>query len=313
MKFIADMKEHDHIIGHFFCKSKHSLKTRNGKTYFSLKLQDKTGLVDAKVWEITKDIQDFNEGEMIKIDATALAYNGDIQIKVIKIRRSQEGEYVLSDFIPTTKHNVDEMYEKVKAIIATISNAKLRTLVENILVKDDARAAALRSHSAAKQMHHSYMGGLLEHTLAVAEICDFMSSRYRYVNRDLLMAGALLHDFGKIYELSPMPYNEYTDDGQMLGHIIIGVEMIALEAAKIENFPREVASLLKHLIISHHGEYEFGSPKLPQTTEATLLHFADNMDAKLKTMEELFDSDTSPGPWVGYHKAFNRYLRKSDF
>lgn len=313
MKFIADIRENDHIIGHYFCKSKQSLKTRAGKTYFSLKLQDKTGIVEAKVWEITRDIQDFNEGEMIKIDATALSYNNEVQIKIVKTRRSQEGEYEISDFIPTTKHNVEEMYGKVKALIKSVNTIPLRTLLENILVKDKKRAEALKKHSAAKQMHHSYMGGLLEHTLSVAEICDFMSGRYQYVNRDLLIAGALLHDFGKIYELSPMPYNEYTDDGQMLGHIIIGVEMIALETAKIENFPHEIASLLKHLVISHHGEYEYGSPKLPQTTEAILLHFADNMDAKLKTMEELFDSDISPGPWVGYHKAFNRYLRRSDF
>jgi len=313
MKFIADMRENDHILGHYFCKSKQSLKTRTGKTYYSLKLQDKTGSVDAKVWELTKEVQDFNEGEMIKIDATVLSYQNEVQVKVSKVRRSQEGEYEISDFIPCTKKNIDKMYGQLVDIIKSIENTYLKSLLENILIKNEARAAALKSHSAAKQMHHGYMGGLLEHTLSVAQICDYMSGRYKYVNRDLLLTGALLHDIGKIYELSAMPYNEYTDDGQMLGHIIMGVEMVALEVVKIDGFPHQLASLVKHLIISHHGEYEYGSPKLPSTTEATLIHYADNMDAKLKTLEELFDSDTSPGPWVGYHKALARHIRKSDF
>ena len=312
MKFIAELKENDHVLGHYLCKFKQSLKTRTGKTYYSIKLQDKTGTVDAKVWELTNDIQDFNEGDMIKIDATALSYQNEIQIKIHKLRRSQEGEYVMSDYIPTTDKNIDEMYGQIVDLVNSIENTYIKTLLENILIKDQARAAALKSHSAAKAMHHSYMGGLLEHILAVAQICDFMSSRYRYVNRDLLLAGALLHDIGKIYELSPMPQNEYTDDGQMLGHIIIGVEIVVVETMKIENFPHEIASLIKHLIISHHGEFEFGSPKLPSTAEALLLHYADNIDAKLKTIEEVLDKDTTPGPWAGYHKALARYIRNSD-
>jgi len=313
MTFIADMKEHDLIVGHYFCKSKQSLKTRVGKTYYSLKLQDKTGMVDAKVWELTKDIQDFNEGEMIKIDASVLSYNNEIQVKVNKIRRSQHGEYVLSDFIPSTTKDVEKMYGQVVGIIKSIENLHLKTLLENILVKDEARAKALKTHSAAKQIHHGYMGGLLEHTVSVAQICDFVCKRYDYVNRDLLLTGALLHDIGKIYELSPMPYNEYTDDGQLLGHLVMGVEMIAVEIAKIEGFPHQLASLVKHMIVSHHGELEFGSPKVPAIAEATILYYADNMDAKVKTIEELLDSDTSPGPWVGYHKALSRYIRKSEF
>ncbi|MCL1788018.1 MAG: HD domain-containing protein [Defluviitaleaceae bacterium] len=310
MKFITELKDNDHVLGHYLCKFKQSLKTRTGKTYYSLKLQDKTGAVDAKVWELTNDIQDFNEGDMVKIDATALSYQNEIQLKVHKLRRSQEGEYVLSDYIPTTEKNVDEMYAQLVAMVESVENTYIRTLLENILIKDKDRAAALKSHSAAKAMHHGYMGGLLEHILSVAQICDFMSGRYKYINRDLLLAGAFLHDIGKIYELSPMPQNEYTDDGQMLGHIIIGVEMVVVETLKIPDFPHDIASLIKHLIISHHGEYEFGSPKLPSTSEAILLHYADNMDAKLKTIEEVLDKDTTPGLWTGYNKALARYLRK---
>ena len=311
MKFISEIRENDHIVDHYLCKFKQSLKTRTGKTYYSIKLQDKTGTVDAKIWELTKDIQDFNEGEMIKIDATALSYQNELQIKINKLRRSQEGEYQTSDYIPTTEGNIDEMYGMIVALINSIENIHLKTLVENIIVKNSDRANALKTHSAAKFMHHSYMGGLLEHTLYVAQTCDFMASRYKYINRDLLIVGALLHDIGKIYELSPMPQNEYTDDGQMLGHIIIGIEMVVLEVAKMEGFPHELASLLKHLIISHHGEYEYGSPKLPYTAEAMLLHFADNMDAKLKTISEIIDQDTTPGPWSGFQKSLGRYIRNA--
>jgi len=312
MKFIADMRESDNIIGHYFCKAKQSLKTKTGKTYYSITLQDKTGTAEGKVWDLNRDIQDFEEGDMIKIDATALLYNNDIQLKVHKTRRSQEGEYAMSDYIPCTEKNIDEMYSQIVSLVESVKNVHIKTLLENILVKNPERANLLKTHSAAKMMHHSYMGGLLEHILSVAQLCDFLSSRYKYVNRDLLIAGALLHDIGKIYELSPMPKNEYTDDGQMLGHIIIGVEMVAVEVLNIEGFPHQVASLIKHLIISHHGEFEFGSPKLPSTAEAMLLHYADNIDAKLKTIEEVLDKNTAPGPWTGFQKPLGRYLRNSD-
>ena len=313
MRYISELKENEQIIEHYMCKQKNSLKTRAGKTYYALKLQDKTSVIDAKVWELHGDIGNFEEGDIIKIDAMVLNYQNDLQMKVNKLRKSREGEYVMSDYIPTTEQNVDSMFAELVAIINSIENTLLKTLLENLILKNEAHSAALKTHSAAKSMHHSYMGGLLEHILSVTQICDFMSRRYKYINRDILLTGAVLHDIGKLYELSPMPKNEYTDDGQMLGHIIIGVEMITAEAAKIPDFPHELASLIKHCIISHHGEYEFGSPKLPYISEAILLHYADNMDAKLKTFEEILDKDTTPGPWAGYQKALNRYVRKSDF
>ena len=313
MTFIADIKDGDHILGHYFCKFKQSLKTKTGKSYYSIKLQDKTGVIDAKVWDITNEIQDFEEGEMIKIDADALLYQGEMQMKIYKLRRSRDGEYDLADFTPASENDIDEMYGKIAGYINSVDNPFIKTLLENIVINDQERANAFKTRSAAKSMHHGYMGGLLEHTLAVVEICNFVGARYKHVNKDLLLAGAILHDFGKIHELTPMPHNEYSDDGQMLGHIIIGVEIVSAEVAKIPNFPHQLASLIKHMIISHHGEFEFGSPKLPSISEAMLLHFADNMDAKLKTIEEVIDSDVSPGPWAGYQKALMRYIRRSDF
>ena len=311
MRLIKELREGERIIEHYLCKEKQSRETQKGKTYYSLKLRDKSGMIEAKVWELSTEIQAFDEGDMIKIDGYVLSYQNELQIKVTKLRRSNEGEYTPSDYVATTDKNIDEMYSQLVDIIKSIENVHLRTLLENILIKDEAKVALLKSHSAAKNMHHSYMGGLLEHTLAVTQISDFISVRYRYVNRDLTIAGAILHDIGKIYELSPPPQNEYTNEGQLLGHIVIGVELITEEVAKIEGFPTELATLLKHSIVSHHGEYEFGSPKLPSIPEAMILHYADNMDAKLKIFEEAFDVSTSV--WTGYHRSMGRYLRKSEF
>ena len=313
MRYIEDLRENEHIVEHYLCKQKQSLKTKAGKTYFSLKLADKTGLIDAKVWEMTKDIQSFEEGDMIKIDATVQLYQNDLQLKISKIRKSREGEYVTTHYIAVTDKDVDILYKSVTDLVYSIESPHIRQLVETILVKDNERVKLFKTHSAAKYMHHSYQGGLLEHTLAVAQICDFFSARYKHVNRDILVATALLHDIGKIYELSEMPHNEYTNDGQLLGHIVIGLEMITNIIAKIPGFSPELASLIKHSIIAHHGELEFGSPKLPYTAEAYLLHFADNMDAKLKSFEEILDKDNTPGPWAGFQKALNRHVRSSSY
>ena len=312
MRYIEDIKENEHLIEHYLCKQKQSLKTRAGKTYLSLRLSDKTGTIEAKVWEMTKEIQAFEEGDVIKIDAHVVTFQSDLQLKVNKLRKSQDGEYVAANYIPTTGRDIEDMYNEVLELIKSIQHAPLRALVEGIMTEPD-RAALFKAHSAAKQMHHSYMGGLLEHTLNVCQICEFMAPRYKHVNRDLLIAGALLHDFGKIYELSPMPMNDYTDDGQLLGHIIIIVEMVAAQVATMPDFPHELASLLKHALLAHHGELEFGSPKLPVTIEAFLLHCADNMDAKLKSFEDILDADSTPGPWTSYQRMLNRYVRRSDF
>ncbi len=313
MKYIEDFKENDRIVDNYLCKQKQSLKSRAGKTYLSLKLQDKTGVIDAKVWDLTNDIQNFEENDFIKIDGTVLTYQNEYQLKINKIRKSQQGEYEPMDYIPCTDKDIPSLYNQIIDFIKSINNNFIRTLMNNILTNNETISEAFKNHSAAKNMHHSYMGGLIEHTLSVVQICDFMSGRYKFVNRDILIATAILHDIGKIYELSSFPDNDYTDDGQLLGHIIIGTELITKEADKIENFPHQLKSLLKHCILSHHGEYEYGSPKKPKTIEAFILHCADNMDAKIKVFEEAIQNDNTQGNWVGYHRMMQRNIRKSDY
>ena len=313
MRYLKELKENERIIEHYLCKQKQQLKTRAGKSYLSLKLQDKTAVVEAKVWELHNDIGSFDESDIIKIDGTVLLYNNEPQIKVNRIRKSIEGEYQKEDYIPRTEKDIDELYSKLLGLIDSVTEPHLRQLLENIVLDNEAISGAITSHSAAKNMHHSYLGGLLEHTVSVAEICDFMSGRYKFVNRDILISAAILHDIAKIFELSPMPSNVYTDDGQMLGHIYLGAELVYRESTKIPGFPHTLQSLLKHAILAHHGEYVFGSPKLPMTIEAFILHAADNMDAKVKVYEEAIASDTTPGPWIGFHKLLDRYLRNSEY
>ena len=211
----------------------------------------------------------------------------------------------------------DKEFENRFAIVMIleyfINDKYIKALLNQIFMKNDFVLQNLKKHSAARTLHHGYLGGLLEHTLSVTEICDFMSGRYKKVNRDILICTAMLHDIGKIYELSQFPVNEYTDDGQLLGHIFIGAEMVHDAASKIEGFPKNLESLIKHSILAHHGEYEYGSPELPKTIEAFILHCADNMDAKVKAFEEAVESGSNQGNWIGYNKMLQRNIRKTDY
>ena len=313
MRYIEDFKEDDRIVAHYFCKQKNSLKSRAGKTYLSLKLQDKTGIIDAKVWELNNDIQSFEENDYIKVDGLIVSYQNDLQMKVAKIRRSEEGEYDPADYVPHTDKDMGALYESLLAYIKSVKSPHIKRLLESVFLEDPVICGGIKTHSAAKQMHHSYMGGLLEHTVAVADICEFLAGTYGFVDRDMLIAGALLHDVCKITELSAFPVNDYTDEGELVGHLVMGSELVSRHAAGIDGFPRQLEFLIKHMLLAHHGVYEFGSPKLPKTVEAFLLHCADDLDAKTKMFEDAVVKDNTAGMWVGYHKIFARNLRKSGY
>ncbi len=311
MRFINELKDGEHLVEHYLCKEKQSLKSKSGKTYYSLKLQDKTGTLNAKVWDLNKDIQSFEQNDYIKVDATVLTYQNELQAKVTRIRRSDEGEYDPQDYIPTTEKNIGDMYNDLIGLIDTITDNNIKKLLNMIIVDNKVINEKIKSHSAAKSMHHGYFGGLIEHIVSVTETCDFLSTRYKYVNRDILLAGAMLHDIGKIYELSSFPENDYTDEGQLLGHIIIGVELINDAKNNITGFPDDTCNILKHLVLSHHGELEYGSPKKPATIEAFILSCADNMDAKVKMYEESITNDSNRAKWVGYNKVLGTNIRRT--
>lgn len=312
MKYIRDLREGDFIKNEIYlCKSKQILTGKSGKEYVSLILQDKTGTIDGKIWDFNCEIGQYEAMDFVHIDARVTSFQDALQLNISKIYKSREGEYYPEDYFPKTSRDIEEMYREIKKIISSIKEQNLRALTESFFVKDDDFIKRFKSHSAAKSVHHSFMGGLLEHTLSVVKMCDYYSANYSIINRDLLISAALLHDIGKLDELSAFPRNDYTDEGQLLGHIFIGSNKVSEKIKEITNFPLKLASELIHCILAHHGELEYGSPKKPATIEAMALHFADNTDAKLQTMTELLNSCDAKMEWMGYQRLFESNIMRS--
>lgn len=311
MRYIGELREGDMVSDTYLCKQKQTLTTKAGKNYYSLLLQDKSGTIDAKVWDCA-GIDYFDSMEYIKVDGQVISFQGGLQLNVKRVRRSGEGEYDPKDFVPTTSKNIDEMYSELLKYISSITQPHLKKLADSYFVEDKAFASKFKMHSAAKNVHHGFAGGLLEHTLGVVRLCDYFAKMYPKLNRDLLLVAAMFHDIGKTEELSGFPENDYTDDGQLLGHIFIGAEMIGSRIKTIANFPPQLSSCLRHCILSHHGELEYGSPKKPAIMEAFALNFADNADAKLQTMMELLDSGDEKATWLGFNRLFETNIRRTN-
>lgn len=312
MRYIQDLRENDYIKNEIYlCKSKQILSGKSGKNYVSLVLQDKTGTIDAKIWDFSNEIEQYEAMDFVHIDARVTSFQDALQLNVSKIYKGREGEFYPEDYFPVTGKDVEVMYREVKEFIATIKEVSLKTLSEDFFVKNDDFAKSFKRHSAAKAVHHSFVGGLLEHTLSVVKMCDYFALNYPVINRDILITAALFHDIGKLQELSSFPENDYTEDGQLLGHIYIGANIISSHIKKMEKFPAKLANELIHCILSHHGELEYGSPKKPATIEALALHFADNTDAKLQTMTEILAAGDPKLEWMGYQRLFETNIMRS--
>ena len=304
MKFIKDLTPGDRIADIYMCKHKLSATTKNGKEYYSVTLQDKTGTIDAKIWEPNSDgIDEFDDTDYIDVFGEVTSFNGALQINVKRARKCHEGEYDPSLYLPVSSKDIDVMYKELLGIIGTIGNPYLKKLLEEFFIQDEAFITAFRKSSAAKTVHHSFIGGLLEHTLSVTKLCNFYCTAYPALNRDLLLTAAICHDIGKTKELSLYPVNDYTDEGQFLGHIVMGTEMVGEKIRGIEGFPVILKQELQHCILAHHGELEYGSPKKPAIIEAVALNLADNTDAKMETFTEILGNITTPG-WQGFNKFF---------
>ncbi len=314
MKYLSDLKEGDSLSDIYLCKYKAQAETRNGKPYFNVILQDKTGTLDAKVWEINSDgIADFDVMDYIYVYGDVSRYQGALQASLKRIKVARDNEYIPSDYLPVSPFNIDNMYTDLKAVIETVKNKHLNLLLKSFFIEDEKFSEQFKTRSAAKTIHHSFVGGLMQHTLAVTRLCKYYTKAYPALNHDLLITAALLHDIGKIREISDFPQNDYTDDGQLLGHIVMGSEMIAEKARDIEGFPPKLLRELQHCILAHHGEYEYGSPKKPAMMEALALNMADNTDAKMETFSEII-SDLSAermDQWLGYNKLFESNIRKA--
>lgn len=309
MKYIKDYKEGDRVSDIYLCKHKQSAVTKNGKPYDNVILQDKTGTVDAKIWDPNNaGIEDFDTLDYIEVYGDVTSFQGANQVNVKRVRKCREGEYDPANYLPVSKYAIEDMMKELLGFIDSIGNPYLKKLLRAFFVEDAEFVKAFRLSSAAKTVHHGFVGGLLQHTLAVTKLCDFFCSQYAVLNRDLLLTAAICHDIGKTKELSLFPQNDYTDDGQFLGHIVIGSEMVGEKIREIDGFPTILANELKHCILSHHGEYEFGSPKKPAIVEAVALTFADNTDAKMETFAELLESSKESG-WLGYNRLFESNVR----
>ena len=311
MKFIKDLNEGDRISDVYLCKIKQSSVTKNGKPYENVILQDKTGTIDAKVWEPNNaGIDEFDTLDYIEVFGEVNNFQGVLQVNVKRIRVCREGEYNPADYLPVSSKDNDKMYQQLLSFVESIENTYMKQLLQAFFVEDEEFIKKFRKSSAAKTMHHGFVGGLLEHTLSVTTLCDYLCNAYPLLKRDLLLPVAMFHDMGKVKEISLFPENDYTDDGQLLGHIMIGCEMLDQKIKNIPGFPPVLASELKHCILAHHGEYEYGSPKRPALFEAMALNMADNTDAKMEMMMELFGNTTDTG-WLGYNRVFESNLRST--
>ncbi|PKM58247.1 MAG: hydrolase [Firmicutes bacterium HGW-Firmicutes-3] len=293
MRYLADVNEGDQIVDIYLCAEKQVL---NGK-----------------IWDLNDGINSFGTGDYIKVDATVVSFQGSIQYNIKRVRVAQEGEYDPKDYVPATEYDVEEMYKEFVGYIEDMDDPWLKQLASNFFIEDKAFAKSFKAHTAAKTVHHAYMGGLLEHTLYMLRLCDFMTKQYPVLNKSILFSGCMFHDIGKLKELSEFPIIEYTDEGQLVGHIIIGIEWLSKKIDEIPKFPPTLANLLKHMIIAHHGELEYGSPKKPELIEAIALHYIDNIDAKMKTFTTLMKASSEQDDWLGYQRMFESNLRRTRY
>ena len=311
--YVADIRDRDPVDSVFLVKDKITAMAKNGKPYLTLRLMDKTGEIDAKVWDNIDQLAPlFDKDDVIAVRAKASIYLAKMQLVVTELARVPEERVNLADFLPVTGRDGEEMRQELRDLLATLRDPHLAQLLDGFF-GDPAFLDLYAVAPAAKGMHHVCLGGLLEHSLAVTRLVDAVVPLYPGLNRDLLVAGALLHDVGKVRELSFRRSFDYTDEGKLIGHITIGVEMVSEKIAAVPGFPGELAMLLKHLLISHHGEYEFGSPKRPKTLEATVLNYLDDLDSKINGIRTHMNKELEGQRWTAYHRLYDRYFYREAY
>ncbi|MCR5177977.1 MAG: HD domain-containing protein [Lachnospiraceae bacterium] len=313
MNFIKELQPGDRVHDIYLCKQRNPAVTKNGKNYDNCMLQDKSGMIDAKIWEPDSNgIDDFAAMDFVDITGDVSSFNGALQVSIKRARRVDSSLVDSSLYFPVSSKDNDIMWNELMAFADSVNEPHLKALLDSFFRQDAEFTELFRRSSAAKSIHHSFIGGLLEHTLSVTRLCDSYCSYRPALNRDLLITAAIFHDMGKTKELSPFPYNDYTDEGQFIGHIVTGAKMLEDGISKIDGFPESLRLKLIHCILAHHGEYEFGSPKKPALMEALALHLADNTDAKLQSFEEALSSVSPAGEgWLGFNRLFESNIYRS--
>jgi 3'-5' exoribonuclease len=313
--YICDCARHENkiVTSTFVVVAKQIKPKKTGEPYLALTLGDRTGQVEAKMWDNVEEVLEaFEQDDFLKVKGLINKYKQRFQLTIHKLRKLGESEIEFADYLPKTAKDIDELWRTLSDFIAGFQNQYLKTLVQAFMA-DPEIAAAYRNAPAAKTLHHAYIGGLLDHVVSLFRSCDLISRNYPQINRDLLLTGAFLHDIGKIHELTYNRSFSYTTKGQLLGHLIIELEMLQAKLTQVPGFPEELKTLVEHLIISHHGQYDFGSPKLPMFPEALMLHYLDDLDSKMEAMRAHFEREsTLDGPWTSYNASLGRPLLNTE-
>ena len=309
--YVSDLKPNQMVTTTFLVQGKDVRQKKSGEPYLSLLLGDRTGEVDAKMWDNVSEVIDtFERDDFIKVKGLLQVFQNRPQLTIHKMVRVLDAEVDFADYFPASDRDPAEMFAELRGIVTGIQNPHLRALLDAFL-DDEPLARMYRIAPAAKHVHHAYLGGLIEHVLSICNLCRVAAAHYKYVDRDLLLAGAILHDVGKVAELTYDRSFGYSTEGQLLGHIVIGLRLLHEKLQRFPDFPSKLRVLLEHMIVSHHGELEFGSPKVPLFPEALLLHHLDNLDSKMECMRSLVAKDRHvDGCWTGYNASLERSLLK---
>jgi 3'-5' exoribonuclease len=312
MRTIASLKEGDVVEEIYLVTSKQVSTAKNGVTYLSLKLADKTGEIDGRLWDNADEVSGkFEREDFVRVKGMASVYQGSMQVKLKTLERVDDSKVDVADFLETSPRNMDEMVKELRGVAAALSNGHLRQLM-NAFLDDPSFMALFKKTPAAKTLHHNYIGGLLEHTVELVALARDVARHFPFVDLDLLTVGAFLHDIGKVKELAVRKSIEYTTEGRLIGHISLGYEMIVEKISAIPSFPAELTLLLKHIMLSHHGEYEFGSPKRPKIQEAIIINYLDDLEAKINNFQATIKKENvAEGAWTNYSKMHDRYLYRS--
>jgi len=303
------------ITTSFVVASKQVKSKKSGEPYLALTLADRSGHLEAKVWDNVSEIMEsFGQDDFVKVKGLLNKFNNRFQLTVHKLRRMAESEVDFGDYLPKCPRDVDALWRTLGDFVASFQNPHLKALVLAFMDDPDI-AAAYRTAPAAKSLHHAYIGGLLDHVVSLCRLCDLACRNYPLIDRDLLLTGAFLHDIGKVRELIVRKSISYTTEGRLLGHISLGYEMVAEKINAIPGFSQELSMLLKHIMLSHHGEYEFGSPKRPKIQEAVIINYLDDLSAKINNFQAtLKRENVGAGEWTAFSKMHDRYLyRQKDY
>ncbi len=310
---VRDLKDKDNVDSLFLVKEKNLGMGKNGRPFMSIVIGDQTGAIDGRVWDRVDELnREFESGDVVRVKGLIQIFQGRKQLIVHRVEKPDQSTVEVADYIPNSGKNVDDMYMELLTIVRSMKSEHLRQLALDVIEDPEIKPLFVQA-PAAKTIHHAWRGGLLEHILSISKILEFLAAHYDFLNRDLLIFGGIFHDIGKVWELSYEGSLGYTDKGRLLGHMLLACELVEKKASRILGFPEDLKDMCKHMILSHHGKLEYGSPKRPKFMEAMLVAMVDDLDSKMNTLQTFIESERNLGDkWSRYHELFDRYFMLDD-